>query len=92
MARMPGRASQSWCPSCCGPPGPDCPDVRRSPRQIRRQLQRERQRIADALTCGPELYDEFGDWLAAVNDDMTRALDSAVDTEAGLRRIKGGGR
>lgn len=39
--RMPGRASQSWCPTCHAPPGPDCPDVAKTPRQVRRQLQRE---------------------------------------------------
>jgi hypothetical protein len=44
---MPGRASLPWCPVCNGPPGPDCPDISRSPRQIRRQLQRELAREAE---------------------------------------------
>lgn len=41
LDRMPGRASQPWCPACHAPPGPDCPDTAKTPRQIRRQLQRE---------------------------------------------------
>lgn len=41
VARMPGNASQSWCPSCHGPPGPDCPDKAKTPRQVRRALKRE---------------------------------------------------
>jgi hypothetical protein len=41
LARMPGRVSPPWCPHCKGPPGPDCPDRSRSPRQIRRGLKRD---------------------------------------------------
>lgn len=41
MARMPGRVGQPWCPSCAAPPGPDCPEVYLSPRQVRRRLKRE---------------------------------------------------
>jgi hypothetical protein len=41
LARMPGRDSPPWCPHCKAPPGPDCPDRSRSPRQVRRGLQRE---------------------------------------------------
>lgn len=75
MSRMPGRASQSWCPSCCGPPGLDCGDIGRSPRQIRRQLQRE-------------LDKEFDEYLFAVNNEIMQALSLVVDTEADLCRLK----
>lgn len=44
LDRMPGRASPSWCPSCHGPPGPDCFDVGQTPRQVRRKLKRELER------------------------------------------------
>lgn len=33
---MLGRVRPSWCPACKTPPGPDCPDIARSPRQVRR--------------------------------------------------------
>lgn len=44
MAKMPGRVSQPWCPSCNGVPGPDCPVKDKSPRQVRYELKRELQR------------------------------------------------
>lgn len=48
--RMPGRASQSWCPSCNTPPGPDCGDIAKTPRQVRRKLQIDlRREVRDAL-------------------------------------------
>jgi hypothetical protein len=51
--RMPGRASPSWCPVCHAPPGPDCPDRGKSPRQVRRALQRDLAReIAESQTGG----------------------------------------
>jgi hypothetical protein len=40
-ARMPGRVRPSWCPHCRTLPGPDCPDVGRTPRQVRRDEQRD---------------------------------------------------
>lgn len=39
-ARMLARTRPSWCPHCRTPPGPDCPDVGRTPRQARRDEQR----------------------------------------------------
>lgn len=39
--RMPGRYGRVWCPSCCGPAGPDCPDRSRSGHQVRQQLKRQ---------------------------------------------------
>lgn len=48
-APMPGRASQSWCPGCHAPPGPDCADKAKTPRQVRRALADElRREVADA--------------------------------------------
>lgn len=42
--RLPGRTAPPWCPSCNASPGPDCPAVGKSPRQVRRQLQRDLRR------------------------------------------------
>ena len=44
VARMPGRVAPDWCPYCHGPPGPDCANAKRTPRQIRRQLKTELRR------------------------------------------------
>lgn len=41
LDRMPGQASQTWCPVCNGPSGPDCPDIAKTPRQVRRRLKRD---------------------------------------------------
>lgn len=46
-SRMPGRVSPSWCPSCKGSPGRDCPDVGKTPRQVRRALQRELRQMGE---------------------------------------------
>lgn len=40
-ARMPGRVAPAWCPHCRATPGPDCPDVGRTPRQVRRDEARQ---------------------------------------------------
>lgn len=40
-ARMPGRVNPPWCPRCRATPGPDCPTVGRTPRQVRRAEARE---------------------------------------------------
>jgi hypothetical protein len=52
MARMPGRVSPAWCPSCHAKPGLDCPDVSKSPRQVRFALKRElRREVAQTATA-----------------------------------------
>lgn len=49
MARMPGKASPSFCPVCRAYPGLDCPDEGKTPRQVRRRLQWELQRAVRQL-------------------------------------------
>lgn len=48
-APMPGRTRPPWCPHCHTNPGPDCPDVGRTPRQVRRD---EARMVADEITEG----------------------------------------
>lgn len=45
-ARMPGRASPSWCWVRGGPPGLDCPGRGKAPRTIRRREARQLAREA----------------------------------------------
>lgn len=63
MARMAGDLYQSWCYSCHGPPGLDCPDRGRHPRQVRRILKRELDRE----------YQEFWDEAQDLIGDDGRA-------------------
>lgn len=58
MARMLGRVSQPWCPACNAPPGLDCPDVSRSPRQVR---------VAERRQTRAEILDELVQEAAEYN-------------------------
>lgn len=49
MARMAGNVAPSWCPSCRATPGPDCPDVGKTKRQIRRREDNEIRRSISRL-------------------------------------------
>ena len=85
MARMLGLVRPPWCPSCKAPPGPDCPDVSRSPRQVRAA---ERREVTDAVwAAAAEMYaEEIADWSAAASyvsalwwDDWGSVEDAAYD-------------
>jgi hypothetical protein len=48
--RMMGNVDGSWCSSCAGKPGYDCPDVGKSKRQVKREERdRTRKEILDEM-------------------------------------------
>lgn len=73
---MPGRASQSWCPYCHGPPGLDCPDKAKGPRQIRQALKRELAReAATALAEFGGRVQRHPGWRPALPDETPGACE-----------------
>lgn len=47
MPRLPAKVAPPWCYVCNHPPGPDCPQRGRSPRQVRRRLKNALRRNPD---------------------------------------------
>lgn len=53
-ARMLNRVRPSWCASCGATPGPDCFDVGKTKRQVRRAERREVDWATEAALWGDE--------------------------------------